>query len=463
MPMGPFVAVPLWAVHIADGVLGWPWLLAGFAVAGALALAASWRVREEEVPPIALLTAAFFVASSIHVKLGPTSVHLLLNGLVGIVLGWRAPLAILLGVTLQALLIPHGGLSTIGVNATTEMLPALLAAALFPLLHLATAGRYRWLRAALVAAAAVVWGGCLIFAAAVLWTNPWADLVRFSQAGLMLSAENLAPAVRLTLHPLTLAGLAAFAGAAVLAERRMENAPEFPLGAFLGVVCVLGTTLLTGLVLLADGAERWGTFVSVVFLAHLPLALLEGLILGCTVGFLARVKPDMLGGVRCAERIGVTPLLLLAVAGLLLSAGPARAHALEATHKVDRDNRRVQVESRYETGDLPTKARVRVLRADGSVLAEGPLDEKGVFVFTYETPEPLRVVVEAGGGHRVESRISAEELSGLAPAAPPEPRSRGRDLFVGVAFLLALASFVLSWLNMRRIQRLAERIERAAS
>jgi cobalt/nickel transport system permease protein len=278
----------------------------------------------------------------------------------------------------------------------------------------------------------------------------------------MLSAENLAPAVRLIRHPVTLAALAGLAGAAVLVERRMENAPEFPLGAFLGVVCVLGTTLLTGLVLLADGAERWGTFVSVVFLAHLPLALIEGLILGCTVGFLARVKPDMLGGVRWAERIGATPLLPLAVAGLLLSAGPARAHALEAKHTVDRDNRRVRVESWYETGDPPTKARVRVLRADGSVLAEGPLDEKGVFVFTYEQPEPLRVLVQEGG-HRAESSISAEELSGLAPAATTEPRSRGRDLFVGVGFLLALASFVLSWLNMRRIQRLAERIERAAS
>ncbi len=36
----------LWAVHIADGVLGWPWLAAGFALIGVLTLIASWRVRE---------------------------------------------------------------------------------------------------------------------------------------------------------------------------------------------------------------------------------------------------------------------------------------------------------------------------------------------------------------------------------------------------------------------------------
>src|SRR5205823_910568 len=61
----------------------------------------------------------------------PSSVHLLLNGLVGIILGWRAPLAILIGVSLQAALIPHGGFSTIGVNTCTEAIPALAAGFLF--------------------------------------------------------------------------------------------------------------------------------------------------------------------------------------------------------------------------------------------------------------------------------------------------------------------------------------------
>ena len=41
---------PLLAVHIADGVLSWPWLAAGFAVIGALAAIACWRLREDEVP-----------------------------------------------------------------------------------------------------------------------------------------------------------------------------------------------------------------------------------------------------------------------------------------------------------------------------------------------------------------------------------------------------------------------------
>ena len=37
-----------------------------------------------------LLGAAFFVASLIHVPIGFSSAHLILNGLLGVVLGWAA-------------------------------------------------------------------------------------------------------------------------------------------------------------------------------------------------------------------------------------------------------------------------------------------------------------------------------------------------------------------------------------
>src|SRR6476660_9158966 len=112
-----FTDLALWAVHISDGVLAAPWWLGGFAVAGLLALFGAWRIREEEVPQVALLTAAFFVASLIHVRVGPTSVHLLLNGLVGVVLGRRAALAIPVGLALQVALLGHGGFTTIGINS----------------------------------------------------------------------------------------------------------------------------------------------------------------------------------------------------------------------------------------------------------------------------------------------------------------------------------------------------------
>src|SRR4051812_13151925 len=98
------VCLPLLAVHIPDGFVTGLWAADGFAVAALLVLLGAWRLHEEEVPRIALLTAAFFVASSIHVPVPPTSAHLLLNGLVGVVLGRRAALAIVVGVAMQAVL-----------------------------------------------------------------------------------------------------------------------------------------------------------------------------------------------------------------------------------------------------------------------------------------------------------------------------------------------------------------------
>ncbi len=67
------------------------------------------------------------------------------------------------------------------------------------------------------------------------------------------------------------------------------------------MVSVLTTTLLLGAVLLAGGADRWQPFVSAVLIVHLPIALVEGVILGYTVGFLKRVKPEMLR-VSCRHR-----------------------------------------------------------------------------------------------------------------------------------------------------------------
>jgi cobalt/nickel transport system permease protein len=127
----------LLAVHLSDGAFADAWVAAGFAGAFALLVPAVWRVREDEIPRIGVLTAAFFIGSSIHFKLAvlPTSVHLILNGLVGVVLGRRAPLAISVGLVLQFLLLSHGGVTTLGLNACVVGVPAVLAGWLFPVLR----------------------------------------------------------------------------------------------------------------------------------------------------------------------------------------------------------------------------------------------------------------------------------------------------------------------------------------
>lgn len=207
------MALSLFAVHLSDGAVTPAWLAGGFAGAAALVAAACWRLRDELVPRVGVLTAAFFIASTIHIKLAllPTSVHLVLNGLVGVTLGWRAPLAVAVGLALQYLLLAHGGLTTLGVNTCVIALPAVAAGVAYPLL-------------------------------------------------------------------------------------RRVGVPPFGRGVLLGGAAVAGAAVLNFLALWLGGQEDWSTLARLVLLAHLPVVVVEGLILGVVVRYLEKVRPDMLNG-----------------------------------------------------------------------------------------------------------------------------------------------------------------------
>jgi cobalt/nickel transport system permease protein len=201
----------LFAVHLSDGALAWGWVAAGWAGLAVLLAAALWRLREDEVSRVGVLSAAFFVGSSIHIKLAvlPTSVHLILNGLVGVVLGRRAPLAVAVGLLLQHLLLQHGGLTTLGLNACVVAAPAVVAGWCYPLL-------------------------------------------------------------------------------------RAAGLPPFARGAVLGAGAAAGAVGLNFVALLFGGTEDWGTLARLVLLAHVPVVVVEGLLLGVVVSYLEKVNPEML-------------------------------------------------------------------------------------------------------------------------------------------------------------------------
>lgn len=118
-------------MHISDGVLPTTVTLGSYAVSAAICAWSVKRTSSDDLPKVAVMTAAFFVASLIHVPFGPTSVHLLIPGLIGVLLGPSAFLAILLGLVLQSLLFQFGGLTALGANALMMGLPALLAGLIF--------------------------------------------------------------------------------------------------------------------------------------------------------------------------------------------------------------------------------------------------------------------------------------------------------------------------------------------
>ena len=113
-------------MHISEGVLSAPVLLAGWAVTAPAVAAILWRVRQSEIPRIACFSALFFVASFVHLPVGVSSMHLMLSGLVGAFLGSRAILAIFVALFLQGVFFGFGGLSVLGVNTAVIGFPAIL-------------------------------------------------------------------------------------------------------------------------------------------------------------------------------------------------------------------------------------------------------------------------------------------------------------------------------------------------
>ncbi|MDD3312596.1 cobalt transporter CbiM [Pseudodesulfovibrio sp.] len=196
-------------MHISEGVLSAPVLIGGAGLAAVGTAVGLKSVDYDRIMSVAILSATFFIASLIHVPIGPSSAHLVLNGLLGLILGWAAFPSILVALLLQAILFQYGGLTTLGINTFDMAAPAVVAYYVFrPLLHRGAGTRF---------AAAF---GCG-FSALLLSTL-------FTAGALALSGD-----------------------------------------AFLGAAKVL-------------------------FLAHLPIMVAEGLITAFAYAFLAKVKPEAL-------------------------------------------------------------------------------------------------------------------------------------------------------------------------
>lgn len=209
-------------MHVPDGILPLSLTLGGWVCAAGLSGLSLRRIAAQPdpqsgVPRAAMMTAVFFAASLVHIPVPPASVHLVLCGLMGALLGWYAMPAILIGLAFQAVMFGHGGLTTLGVNALVFGVPALLA---FGLTR--ACGRLQHK-----------------FAVA---------LVSFATgAGAVMVAVGLFAAI-------VLAGLPGHLDAGV------------------------------------ERAALWA-----MALAHLPLALVEGVIVAASLSFLRRTSPEMIG------------------------------------------------------------------------------------------------------------------------------------------------------------------------
>jgi cobalt/nickel transport system permease protein len=197
-------------MHISEGILTAKVLVGGLAVAGAGVAYGLKKMDYDRMPKVAVLSSSFFVASLIHVPIGPSSVHLVLNGLMGILLGWAAFPAILVALIIQAMLFQYGGFTTIGINTANMAIPAIVCFILFR---------------------------------------------RFIEG-----------------------------------ESIIKGAVA---GFFCGFIAIALSALCVALSLVGAG-EAFLAPAKVLFLAHLPVMIIEGVITSFTVVFLKKVKPEML-------------------------------------------------------------------------------------------------------------------------------------------------------------------------
>lgn len=196
-------------MHISEGVLSGPVLLGGAALAAGGTAIGLKSIDYDRIMSVAILSAAFFIASLIHVPIGPANGHLILGGLLGVVLGWAAFPSILVALTLQAVLFQYGGLTVLGVNTFNMAAPAVACFYLFrPMLAKSGPNRF---------AAAFACGFLAMLLSAVLT-----------------------------------------AGALALSGDEFREAAQ------------------------------------VLFLAHLPIMVVEGVVTAFTYSFLAKVKPEVL-------------------------------------------------------------------------------------------------------------------------------------------------------------------------
>ncbi|RXJ99641.1 cobalamin biosynthesis protein [Arcobacter sp. CECT 8986] len=113
-------------MHISDGVLSVQVAATlGVAAIGMCAYSLK-KMKNKDISLCAAMSALFFIASFIHIPLGPTQIHLILVGVIGAFLGSMSFLPIAIALILQATLLGYGGVTSLGANIIVMALPAYL-------------------------------------------------------------------------------------------------------------------------------------------------------------------------------------------------------------------------------------------------------------------------------------------------------------------------------------------------
>lgn len=113
-------------MHISDGILSSEVVITTSVISAGLVIYALKNLKNSNIALVSAMSAMFFIASFVHIPLGPTQIHLILIGIIGVLLGSSVFLSIIIALLLQAILLGYGGLTSLGANLLIMALPAFL-------------------------------------------------------------------------------------------------------------------------------------------------------------------------------------------------------------------------------------------------------------------------------------------------------------------------------------------------
>lgn len=230
-------------MHLAEGVLSGPVLATTSVLAAGGLVIGLRRLTEAQLPLAALLGAAFFVASTIHVPVGVGSVHLVLNGLAGLLLGWSVFPVFFVALLLQAALFSFGGFTVLGANLLIMAVPALMT---------------HWLLRPLVACG---------------------------------TSSGMGGGGGVSGRP---SGGIGDGGSAGTSGTPASRGRLMAAGAGCGLIGVGGAALLARAALTASGGSVFMRLVQVFVVAHVPVFVVDAVISALTLSLLARMAPQAL-------------------------------------------------------------------------------------------------------------------------------------------------------------------------
>ena len=149
-------------MHISEGILSGGMLAVGWAGTVAGVSFGLKRTNPDKIIQTALISSAFFLASLVNVRIGPSSTHLTLLAPMGIILGHAVFPAVFTALLLQALLFGFGGILVLGVNTFVMGTASLAAYLIFGRAIRESTGHFRVIALSFMAGAlAVIIGACM--------------------------------------------------------------------------------------------------------------------------------------------------------------------------------------------------------------------------------------------------------------------------------------------------------------